>query len=316
MTARRIRPPRPRPASRWSAPCAGRLAATRATTAMSRRADSSESCRAACMARCVWHRSRLCCGSTGRAWRSAGWPWASPRRSGCASWRPCVPHMPADRPRYLMGVGRPEDIVAAVLRGIDMFDCVMPTRHARNGHLFTATGVINIRNRVHQSDLGPIDPDCDCYTCRNYTPGLPAAPRPLQRDPGLPAEYHPQPALLPAADALAAGGDRRGPAWRTSAAALIWRGGRRRTLWHNAASFRFARRVQGPVGSTGSGECMNSLIPHGLGAGRAGGSGRRPVRAAPGDGGLHRHLLLPAHAAAAEEVEGAPAAGLQARRGR
>jgi len=80
-----------------------------------------------------------------------------------------VPHMPADRPRYLMGVGRPEDIVAAVLRGIDMFDCVMPTRHARNGHLFTSTGVINIRNSAHQTDLTPIDPDCTCYTCRNYT---------------------------------------------------------------------------------------------------------------------------------------------------
>jgi len=80
-----------------------------------------------------------------------------------------VPHMPTDRPRYLMGVGRPEDIVAAVLRGIDMFDCVMPTRHARNGHLFTSTGVINIRNSVHQTDLGPIDPTCACYTCRNYS---------------------------------------------------------------------------------------------------------------------------------------------------
>jgi queuine tRNA-ribosyltransferase len=80
-----------------------------------------------------------------------------------------VPHMPTDRPRYLMGVGRPEDIVAAVLRGIDMFDCVMPTRHARNGHLFTSTGVINIRNSVHQTDLGPVDPVCGCYTCRNYT---------------------------------------------------------------------------------------------------------------------------------------------------
>ena len=80
-----------------------------------------------------------------------------------------VPHMPTDRPRYLMGVGRPEDIVAAVLRGIDMFDCVMPTRHARNGHLFTATGVINIRNSAHQADLGPIEPTCGCYTCRNYT---------------------------------------------------------------------------------------------------------------------------------------------------
>jgi queuine tRNA-ribosyltransferase len=80
-----------------------------------------------------------------------------------------LPRMPADRPRYLMGVGRPEDIVAAVLRGVDMFDCVMPTRHARNGHLFTATGVINIRNAIHQKDPGPIDPGCGCYTCRNYS---------------------------------------------------------------------------------------------------------------------------------------------------
>jgi len=80
-----------------------------------------------------------------------------------------MPHMPAERPRYLMGVGRPEDIVAAVLRGVDLFDCVMPTRHARNGHLFTARGVINIRNASHQADLGPVDPDCACYTCRNYS---------------------------------------------------------------------------------------------------------------------------------------------------
>jgi len=80
-----------------------------------------------------------------------------------------VPHMPADRPRYLMGVGRPEDIVAAVLRGIDMFDCVIPTRHARNGHLFTSAGVVNIRNSAHQADLGPLDPQCACYTCRNYS---------------------------------------------------------------------------------------------------------------------------------------------------
>ena len=80
-----------------------------------------------------------------------------------------VPHMPADRPRYLMGVGRPEDIVAAVLRGVDLFDCVIPTRHARNGHLFTASGVINIRNSVYQDDLAPIDAACTCYTCRNYT---------------------------------------------------------------------------------------------------------------------------------------------------
>jgi queuine tRNA-ribosyltransferase len=80
-----------------------------------------------------------------------------------------VPHMPAERPRYLMGVGRPEDIVAAVARGIDLFDCVMPTRHARNGHLFTASGVINIRNRAYANDTGPIDGACDCYTCRNFS---------------------------------------------------------------------------------------------------------------------------------------------------
>jgi queuine tRNA-ribosyltransferase len=80
-----------------------------------------------------------------------------------------LPHMPADRPRYLMGVGRPQDIIAAVLRGIDMFDCVMPTRHARNGHLFTSQGVVNIRNAAHQSDTRPLDPACGCYTCRNFS---------------------------------------------------------------------------------------------------------------------------------------------------
>ena len=80
-----------------------------------------------------------------------------------------VPHLPADRPRYLMGVGRPQDIIAAVLRGIDMFDCVMPTRHARNGHLFTSQGVVNIRNAAHQADTGPLDPACACYTCRNFS---------------------------------------------------------------------------------------------------------------------------------------------------
>jgi queuine tRNA-ribosyltransferase len=80
-----------------------------------------------------------------------------------------VPHMPFDRPRYLMGVGFPEDLVQAVLHGIDLFDCVIPTRHARNGHLFVPGGVINIRNSVHARDLSPIDPQCACYTCRHYT---------------------------------------------------------------------------------------------------------------------------------------------------
>ncbi|HOP16079.1 MAG: tRNA guanosine(34) transglycosylase Tgt [Gammaproteobacteria bacterium] len=77
--------------------------------------------------------------------------------------------LPAGHPRYLMGVGTPEDIVEAVRRGIDMFDCVMPTRNARNGHLFTHDGVVRIRNAVHQRDTGPLDEACDCYTCRNYS---------------------------------------------------------------------------------------------------------------------------------------------------
>jgi queuine tRNA-ribosyltransferase len=80
-----------------------------------------------------------------------------------------LPLMPADRPRYLMGVGYPQDIVAAVLRGVDMFDCVMPTRHARNGHLFTSGGIINIRNACYQRDTGPLDPHCACSTCQRYS---------------------------------------------------------------------------------------------------------------------------------------------------
>jgi queuine tRNA-ribosyltransferase len=79
--------------------------------------------------------------------------------------------MPADRPRYLMGVGKPADLVEGVRRGIDMFDCVMPTRNARNGHLFTSAGVIKIRNARHRYDTGPLDADCDCYTCTNFSRG-------------------------------------------------------------------------------------------------------------------------------------------------
>jgi queuine tRNA-ribosyltransferase len=79
--------------------------------------------------------------------------------------------MPVDAPRYLMGVGTPSDLVDAVLRGVDMFDCVMPTRNARNGHLFTSTGVVKIRNAVHRNDSGPLDTECDCYTCQNFSRG-------------------------------------------------------------------------------------------------------------------------------------------------
>jgi len=77
--------------------------------------------------------------------------------------------LPADRPHYLMGVGTPEDIVEAVQRGIDMFDCVMPTRNARNGHLFTHRGVVRIRNAIHKYSNEPVDAHCDCYTCKNYS---------------------------------------------------------------------------------------------------------------------------------------------------
>ena len=80
-----------------------------------------------------------------------------------------APELPADRPRYLMGVGTPEDLVEAVRRGMDMFDCVMPTRNARNGWLFTQDGAVKIRNSRYAADTGPIDPQCDCYTCRNYS---------------------------------------------------------------------------------------------------------------------------------------------------
>ncbi len=80
-----------------------------------------------------------------------------------------LPMMPADSPRYLMGVGTPTDIADAVMRGVDMFDCVIPTRHGRNGHLFTSQGVVKIRNSKYSDDTGPLDPNCDCYTCANYS---------------------------------------------------------------------------------------------------------------------------------------------------
>jgi queuine tRNA-ribosyltransferase len=80
-----------------------------------------------------------------------------------------LPVLPEDKPRYLMGVGRPQDIIAAVLHGVDMFDCVMPTRNARNGYYFTRHGVLKIRNARFRLDTRPIDEGCDCYTCRNFS---------------------------------------------------------------------------------------------------------------------------------------------------
>jgi queuine tRNA-ribosyltransferase len=77
--------------------------------------------------------------------------------------------LPKDKPRYVMGVGTPLDLVEAIARGVDMFDCVMPTRNARNGQMFTSTGLIRIRNAQYKNDFTPLDADCDCYTCQNFT---------------------------------------------------------------------------------------------------------------------------------------------------
>lgn len=80
-----------------------------------------------------------------------------------------APQLPADKPRYLMGVGRPEDLVEGVRAGIDMFDCVMPTRNARNGQLFTSAGKVNIKNAKYAEDSSPLDPECPCETCTKYS---------------------------------------------------------------------------------------------------------------------------------------------------
>jgi queuine tRNA-ribosyltransferase len=78
-------------------------------------------------------------------------------------------YMPSDKPRYLMGVGRPSDLVEGVACGVDMFDCVMPSRNARNGYLFTSEGVVKIRNAKYKKDTDPLDPNCNCSTCKNYS---------------------------------------------------------------------------------------------------------------------------------------------------
>src|ERR1700679_2201376 len=144
-----------RRASPWNCPCGGRCADFARTTPASRRERCSASCKAVFIRRCGSNRLRPWSRSDLAASRSAVWRGGSP--------------MPNGKPRYLMGVGRPEDIIEAVRRGIDMFDCVMPTRHARNAHLFTRQGVINIRNAAHNQDTAPIEEGCGCYTCLNYS---------------------------------------------------------------------------------------------------------------------------------------------------
>jgi len=92
-----------------------------------------------------------------------------PKREMLAILEHLLPQMPQDKPRYVMGIGTPSDLIEAVYRGADMFDCVIPTRNARNGYLFTSEGVIRIRNSTYKQDLKRLDPECQCYTCQNYT---------------------------------------------------------------------------------------------------------------------------------------------------
>ena len=80
-----------------------------------------------------------------------------------------VPSLPKDRPRYVMGVGMPDELPHYVAKGVDMMDCVLPTRNARNGYLFTSTGRVVIKQAQYADDAGPVDPACDCYTCRNFS---------------------------------------------------------------------------------------------------------------------------------------------------
>jgi queuine tRNA-ribosyltransferase len=103
-------------------------------------------------------------------------PWTGlavgePRPVMYATLEGLAPRLPEDLPRYLMGVGFPEDLLAAVARGMDLFDCVAPTRNGRNGQAFTPDGPVNIRNAVHRTDPGPLDTTCDCETCRTYSRG-------------------------------------------------------------------------------------------------------------------------------------------------
>jgi hypothetical protein len=111
------------------------------------------------------------------------------------------PRLPENKPHYLMGVGTPEDLVAGVANGVDMFDCVMPTRNARNGWLFTRFGDVKIKNARYKDDTAPLDESCDLLLLQEFLARLSAPPAPLEGNPGRAPEHDPQPALLPEPDA-------------------------------------------------------------------------------------------------------------------
>ena len=127
------------------------------------------SSRAECMKTSVTNRSRACRDIGFDGYAIGGLSVGEPKDDMQRILKHIAPQLPADKPRYLMGVGTPADIVNAVAQGVDMFDCVLPTRNARNGWLFTRNGVIKLRNSRYRLDTAPPDEQCGCYTCRHFT---------------------------------------------------------------------------------------------------------------------------------------------------
>ena len=199
---------RRRRARRWSCRCAGHGVASTNSSAWRIRTRCSASCRAACSRLCARSRSAQLAEMNLPGYAIGGISVGEPKQD----MRRIVAHtpqrLPPHKPRYLMGVGTPEDLVDGVAHGVDLFDCVMPTRNARNGHLFTRFGDLRLRNARYKDDPRPIDETCSCHACADFQPRLPAPPRPLRRDAGADAHQHPQPALLPEPDARDARGDR------------------------------------------------------------------------------------------------------------
>ena len=181
------------------------------------RTRCSASCRAACSSTCARNRWRRWSRWTSPATPIGGVSVGEPKEEMLRIMAHTPQRLPADKPRYLMGVGTPEDLVEGVAQGVDMFDCVMPTRNARNGHLFTRFGDLKIRNARHRTDERPLDETCTCYACkgstapdgtvsggfsRAYLHHLERCGEMLGADAG----HHPQPALLPEPDARDARG--------------------------------------------------------------------------------------------------------------
>ena len=210
--------PRPRDAQvarRWSARCAGRSAVARRVRCAAATMPRARRCSASSRARST----KSCAGASAEALIEIGFDGYAVGGLAVGEGQEAMfavldfapGQLPADRPRYLMGVGKPDDIVGAVERGIDMFDCVLPTRSGRTGQAFTRDGPINIRNARFAEDQGPLDPDCACPVCATWTRAyLHHLVR--RRDPRRDADDRAQSLVLPAADGGSARRDRGGAA--------------------------------------------------------------------------------------------------------